>query len=232
MQFAAFEALVRQLAEQVPSHFLEGVAEITVAAAVLPHPLRADVYTLGECIPSPLADDAALQDIQSRIVLYHGSFRALARLDPEFDWEEEAFQTLTHELRHHLEWRARADALEDFDRAAEENFARQDGEGFDPLFFLGGEEVVPGVYQVDDDFFLDRVVRRTPATLDFAWHGTGYRVALPGGLPLPAYLVVTGLDEPPPGQLVIVLRRKPALLDLFRRMEPAQVEVAARPQPR
>jgi hypothetical protein len=227
MKLNDFEILVKTLAADVPPHFLEGISEISVAPAMLPHPTRADIYTLGECIPDPLSDDATLQDLRSRIVLYHGSFRALAGDDPAFDWEEEAFQTLTHELRHHLEWRARTDALEDFDRAAEENFARHDGEEFDPLFFLDGEEVVERVYQVDEDFFLDRIVRRVPAAIEFVWHGARYRAELPADVTLPAYLVVQGLTEPPPGEVVVVLRRKPSILDLFRRSDLAEIQVAA-----
>jgi hypothetical protein len=199
---------------------------------MLPHPTRAEIYTLGECIPDPLSDDATLQDLRSRIVLYHGSFQALAGGDPGFDWEEETYQTLTHELRHHLEWRARTDALDDFDRAAEENFARRDGEAFDPLFFLGGDEIVRGVYQVDDDFFLDRTVRAVPGSVEFEWHGSRFRADLPSDLTLPAYLLVQDLPEPPPGDLVLVLRRKPSLLDLFRRQDLAEIEVAAHPLPR
>lgn len=226
MNLRDFEVMVRRLAGEVPEHFLEGISEISVAPAMLPHPARADIYTLGECIPDSLSDDATLQDLRSRIVLYHGSFQALARDDPGFDWEEEAYQTLTHELRHHLEWRARTDALEDFDRAAEENYARHDGEEFDPLFFLDGEEVVDGVYQVDDDFFLDRIVRQVPGSIEFEWHGARYRAELPADVTLPAYLVVEGLAEPPPGQVVLVLRRKPSILDLFRQSDLAEIQVA------
>lgn len=231
MNLIDFETMVRRLATEVPAHFLEGVSEIAVAPGMLPHPIRADIYTLGECIPDPLSEDSTLKDLRSRIVLYHGSFQALSRNDEDFDWEEEAYQTLTHELRHHLEWRARTDALEDFDRAAEENFARHDGEEFDPLFFLGGDEIVDGVYQVDDDFFLDRVIREVPAAIDFEWHGTRYRADLPSDLTLPAYVLVLELAEPPPGDLVLVLRRKPAILDLFRRPGLAEIEVAAHPLP-
>lgn len=227
MNLKDFEVLVRRLEAEVPPHFLEGVSEIAVAPAMLPHPTRADIYTLGECIPDALSEDAGLQELRSRIVLYHGSFQALAGDDADFDWEEEAYQTLTHELRHHLEWRARTDALEEVDRAAEENFARHDGEEFDPLFFLGGEEIVENVYQVDDDFFLDRVVRRVPDPLVFQWHGARYRADLPPELTLPAFIEVAGLEAPPPGQVVLVLRRKPSILDLFRRAELAEIQVAA-----
>jgi hypothetical protein len=227
MNLKDFEVLVRRLEREVPPHFLEGVSEIAVTPTMLPHPTRAEIYTLGECIPDPLSDDGVLTELRSRIVLYHGSFQALAAGDPEFDWEEETFQTLTHELRHHLEWRARTDALEDFDRAAEANFARHDGEEFDPLFFLGGEEVVDGIYQVDDDFFLDRIVRRPPPSVTFEWHGACYHADLPPDLALPAYLVLSGLREPPPGEVVLVLRRKPSVLDLFRRPGVEEIEVAA-----
>ena len=58
------------------------------------------------------------------MVLYHGSFAALARVNGGLDWREEAWETLTHELRHHLEWRARAPDLEELDWAVEQNFAR------------------------------------------------------------------------------------------------------------
>ena len=233
MNLSDFEAMVRRLAGEVPAHFMDGVSEIAVASAMLPHPTRADIYTLGECIPDLLSDDATVTDLRSRIVLYHGSFQALAGGDPAFDWEEEAYQTLTHELRHHLEWRARTDALEEVDRAAEENFARHDGEEFDPLFFLGGEEVVEGVYQVDDDFFLDRIVRRVPEALLFQWHGARYRAELPPELTLPAFVqVVDGLEAPPPGEVVLVLRRKPSILDLFRRAGLAEIQVAAHLLPR
>lgn len=228
MRLDDFRALIRRLGEEIPPDFFEGVAEVVVSPRTLPHPTRAEIYTLGECIP--LHDGDAPDAVQSRIVLYHGSFAALAHLTPGFDWRQEAWDTLTHELRHHLEWRARAPDLEDFDRAAEENFARQEGEGFDPLFFLAGETPAPGVHQVDDDWFLDQVVRAVPARLEFAWHGRAYVAEVPPGATLPAYFhVVEGVAEPPPGDLVVVCRRKPGLLDLLRR-PPAlfQADIRAR----
>jgi len=224
-----FRGLVARLAREVPEEFLDGVAEITVSPRTVPHPTRAEIYTLGHCIPIHAGDTGALDEIQSRVVLYHGSFRALAALDADFDWRHEAWETLTHELRHHLEWRAREGALEAFDEAAEQNFARLDGEPFDPLFHLAGEEVAEDVYQVDDDFFLDRVVRALPAEVAFRWHGAGYRVAVPVGAALPAFLSVADVREPPPGDLVLVLRRRTGLLDFLRRRAPFVGAVEARP---
>ena len=228
MRFNDFERLVRRLADEVPAEFLVGVADVEVSRKTLPHPARAEVYTLGECIPLPAEADGGPAGIQSRVVLYHGSFLALADLDEDFDWREEAWETLTHELRHHLEWRARTPDLEAFDRAAEQNFARGDGEPFDPVFYLAGEPVVEGVYRIDDDFFLDRVVDRRPPEVAFEWHGAGYTATVPES-PLPLFLTVTGVSDPPPGDLVLVLRRPARLLDLFRdATPPVSAEVLAR----
>jgi len=215
MRFADFETMVRRLSSDLPPDFLDGIAEVAVSPKSVPHPTRADIYTLGECLPLPAPVGEPVGGIQSRIVLYHGSFQNLARLDAEFDWREEAWETLTHELRHHVEWRARAPALEAYDRAAEQNFARHDGERFDPSFYLDGNAPAPGVYEVDGDYFLDRVVSAPPARLELEWHGVGYGGPAPAGLVLPAFVTVEGVDEPPPGDLVLVLRRKPRVRDLF-----------------
>ncbi|MGH7629962.1 MAG: metallopeptidase family protein [Gemmatimonadales bacterium] len=216
MRLSDFEAMVRRMAGELPADFLEGVVEVAALPGSVPHPTRAEIYTLGECIPLPAPDGGRTDAVQSRIVLYHGSFQALSRLDPDFDWREEAWETLTHELRHHVEWRARTPALEAYDDAVEANFARHEAEPFDPLFFLAGDSPAPGIYEVDGDYFVDRLVRAVPETLELDWHGAQYTGAVPVGLALPALLTIDGVDEPPPGELVLVLRRKPRLTDLFR----------------
>src|SRR5436189_81928 len=149
--------MIDRLAREVPAEFADGIVAIEVSSKVMPHPRRGDVYPLGECIPLEWSGTGA--DLQSRIVLYHGSFASLARLG-EFDWRAEAWETLTHELRHHLEWRANVAALEAYDWAAEENFKRHEGEAFDSAFYKSGERVADGVWKVDDDMFLERGVGR------------------------------------------------------------------------
>jgi hypothetical protein len=215
MRLADFEAMLRRICDEVPSHFFEGIAEVVVSPRVVPHPERSEIFTLGECVPLPIEVGSGAEGIQSRIVLYHGSFAALAAIQEHFDWRQEAWETLTHELRHHLEWRARAPDLEDFDWAVEHNFARQDGEAFDPTFFLSGEALAQGTYQVEDDVFIDQIVRDLPPTASFDWHGRGYRVMLPPGAELPCFLTVEGVLDPPEGDLVVVLRRKPGVRDLL-----------------
>jgi hypothetical protein len=227
MRLSDFEAMVRRLADEVPSEFLQGIAEVTVSPRTVPHPERPEIYTLGECIPIPASEGVGSQGIQSRVVLYHGSFAALARLQQGFDWRQEAWETLTHEVRHHLEWRARAPALEAFDRAVEQNFARQDGEPFDPLFYLDGEPAGEAAFRVEDDVFLDRLVTELPPVVPVQWRGRSYRVSVPDGVTLPAFLTLDGVAESPPGELILVLRRKPGLWDLLRPLAPTQMNVGA-----
>lgn len=224
MRLQDFESMVRRLSDEVPAHFFEGVAEVVVSPRTVPHPTRAEIYTLGECIPLPTGEG-----VNTRIVLYHGSFAALASLEPGYAWRQEAWDTLTHELRHHLEWRANAPDLEAYDEAAEQNFARHDGEPFDPAFYLDGDAPADGVYSVDDDYFIERVVRTLPAELEFGWHGRTYRASVPAGAGLPCFLSVDGVAEPPPGELVLVLRRKPSLRSLFRPPPVFQATVHASP---
>jgi hypothetical protein len=215
MRLTDFEAMVRRLCDEVPADFFEGVAEVIVSPRVVPHPERPETFTLGECVPLPIEVGSGVEGIQSRIVLYYGSFAALAEMQEQFDWPLEAWETLTHELRHHLEWRARAPDLEDFDWAVEHNFARLDGETFDPTFYLRGEAHPGGKYRVEDDVFIDQIVPTLPPTVTFEWHGRSYSAALPQGAELPCFLTIEGVKDPPEGDLVVVLRRKPGVRDLL-----------------
>lgn len=220
-----FEALVRRLCDEVPIHFYEGIAEVVVSPRTLPHPERAEIFTLGECVPLPAEVGSGFEGVQSRIVLYHGSFLALARLQEEFDWEMEIWDTLTHELRHHLEWRARAPDLEDLDWAVEHNFSRQDGESFDSSFFLSGELQSDGTYRIEDDVFVDLIVPSLPRLVTFDWKGRTYSAPVPEGAKLPCFLTIEGVTDPPEGDLIVVLRRKPGVRDLFDRTAAFQVNV-------
>jgi hypothetical protein len=209
--------MLRHLCEEVPAHFFDGIAEVIVSPRTVPHPDRSDIFTLGECIPLPVQVGSGVEGVQSRVVLYHGSFAALAQSQGDFDWRREAWETLTHELRHHLEWRARAPDLEDFDWAVEHNYARHDGEPFDPTFFLSGEVIDESVYRVEDDVFVEQIVRTIPQSVSFVWRDKRYTVAPPDGAELPCFLTVSGVQQPPEGELVVVLRKRPGVMDLFDR---------------
>lgn len=223
MRFDDFRTMVDSLFAEVPADYRSGIAAVEVSPKTVPHPVRGDVYTLGECLPLEWSSGG---DLQSRIVLYHGSFAALAR-EGDFDWRQEAWETLSHELRHHLEWRANVRGLEAYDWAAEQNFARHEGERFDPAFYRSGEQIAGGVYKVDDDVFIEREGGQGKGEgCEFVWHGRRYRVAVPPGGRATVFLALEGLDEPPPGEAVLVVRRRPSLLDLFRRTPPPTEQTA------
>jgi len=221
VRYGDFEVLVRRLADEVPAGFMAGVAEIAVSPRVVPHPVHAGIFTLGECIPLPTGSGEG-PEIQSRIVLYHGSFGAVAEDHPGFDWRAEAWETLTHELRHHLEFRAHVTALETYDWAADENFARQEGRSFDPAFYRSGERMARGVYKVDDDIFLEA------HGSEFTWHGKRYRAPLDDIAP-PAFLSLDGLIDEPHGEAVLVLSKRPSIRDLWRRAPVVQRTVVVQP---
>ena len=222
MTFEDFRALVGRLQHDIPAQFESGVADVEISPKTVPDPVHRDVYTLGECMPLTWTGDGT--DLHSRIVLFYGSFRALARRRPDFDWRAEAWDTLTHELRHHLEFRAHVDALEAYDWAGEQNFARHEGKQFDPDFYRSGERIAEGVFKVDDDVFLEAA----GGAGDFSWHGKRYRAAL-DAVARPAFLTLHGLADAPHGDAVLVLRKQASLPDLWRRTAVTQTTVEVQP---
>jgi len=216
---AAFQALLARLQHDIPAEFASGVAAVDVSPKTVPHPVHRGVYTLGECIPLNWTGDGS--DLQSRIVLFYGSFLALARGNPSFDWRGEAWETLTHELRHHLEFRAHQGKLEEYDWAADQNFARHEGKPFDPAFYRSGEAIARGVFKVNDDVFLE-------GESTFSWHGRKYRTAI-GEVTRPAFLTIHGLTEAPPGEVILVLKKRFSLRDVWRRAKITQKEIDVTP---
>lgn len=158
MDFATFERHARTGWDRIPAHFKAGVDGLVVEQAAKSHPEFDEVFTMGECVTEAFPSDFGGPDTtRSTVVLYHGSFVEIARdADGDFDWEDEIWETLTHELQHHLESLAGDDALEDVDYAADQNFRRHNDESFDPYFFRAGEPLGDGLYRVEDEYFLER----------------------------------------------------------------------------
>ena len=139
MDFDTFQRRAHKAFDKIPREFREGVDGLTVRPEALPHPTFPAVFTLGQCLTEAYPSDWTGPDtLRSVVVLYHGSFRELAERDSEFDWEGELWETLTHELRHHLESLANQDDLEGVDYAMEEAFHRAEGDPFDPLYYRSG----------------------------------------------------------------------------------------------
>ena len=81
-----FEAMVRQMADELPPDFRDGIVAVEVTAKTVPHPVRAGIYTMGECVPHAFGtpgDEAA--QLRSTVYLHYGSFAALASGDRGFD---------------------------------------------------------------------------------------------------------------------------------------------------
>ena len=220
MNFATFSRLAHEAFEEIPGEFREGIDGLTIRSEAVPHPTLADVYTMGQCLTEAYPSDwSGPETLRSVVVLYHGSFKALAELDPDFDWEGELWETLTHELRHHLESLADEDALEGVDYALDESFARAEGEDFDPFYYQHGFEVAPGLFQVEYDFFLEQVWEQeafdAAGTVGFMWHGAPWHVPRPEALGDLHYVWVDGVDVGP-GSLQLVLVRKRSLKERLK----------------
>jgi hypothetical protein len=203
--FEEFETRAWQEWERIPDEYRVGVDGLRIERSALPHPSLEEVYTLGECATESYPSEfGGPETTRSVVVLYYGSFFRLARQDEEFDWEVELWETLTHELQHHLESLARDDSLVDMDYAADENYRRYQGEAFDPMFFRHGVPGPGGWLRVEDEFFLE--LERTPAPHGtFEWRGRSYRVDVPADPADVLILTISGGVADAPGALHLVL---------------------------
>lgn len=217
MRLAEFERRAREIFEEIPAAYREGVDGIVVEEEALPHPSLPDVYTLGECrsefYPSEYGGPG---EVRSFVFLYHGSFQRLAELSgEEWDWEGELWETVTHEVRHHLESLAAEDALEVQDYVEDQNFARRQGAEFDPFFYRSGTPLPEvGGYEVDGDVFLEREVRRGTEVVRLEWGGRELIVPLPEELGDVHYLALHGPDVR--GEVVLVLTPRRGAWEVVR----------------
>lgn len=248
MRFREFEELAFAHWDRIPDEYKEGIDGVRVARRAQAHADLPDVYTMGECVTESYPSDYGGPDtIRSAVVLYWGSFNALSELDRDFDWEGELWETLTHELRHHLESLAAEDALEGVDYAADENFKRFEGEPYDPLFYRSGERVdadesprlssaggvAPGrggedrpttrpleTWRVEGDWFIE--LTYAPASVPagpvvLEWLGARHAFALPGPTADVTFVALAGGFEPPDVQTGRLVE---ATLVLVRRRTP------------
>jgi len=176
---------------------------------------------LGECLTEEhISDYGSPETTRSVIALYWGSFAALAEIDSTFDWDGEIWETLTHELRHHLESLAGDDALEAVDYATDEMFKRRDGTAFDPWYYQHGESLGGGVFRVEHDCYLEQLWSGSDfaaaEVIDFAWRGTRYRVRRPDTLGDVHFVFVGVLDSGGESLELVLVRRRSWWEDLVR----------------
>jgi hypothetical protein len=171
------------------------------------------IYTLGECATGEFdAGGAHPDDLRSGVHLYYGSFRELAKLDPEFDWDEELWETITHEVRHHRESAAGEDALEELDWAEDENFKRRDGRGFAPFFYRAGIPAGENAWEVDGDLFVEREItleeHATLGEITVSVGGAEIEVPLPDRLGDVHFLYLDGVWDDDVDVAVVLVRRR------------------------
>lgn len=222
MEFADFEERAHFVFEKIPASYREGIDGLRVSRETLDHPELAGVYTLGECLTEEhVSDFGGPETTRSTLVVYWGSFRAVSTQRSGFDWDEEVWETLTHELRHHLESLAGDSALEASDYAEDENFKRRQGRAFDPFYYESGEAFLDGVYRVDGDWYVEQVWSADDfgraSALPFSWAGRDYRVDRPVELADVHYVALHGLMSLPEERVEIVLVRKPSWWEEVKR---------------
>lgn len=238
MTFEQFERQARNAWDEIPIRFKEGVDGLTVRPDAPQHPEYSDVYTLGECLTEEHASDFGSADTtRSVIALYWGSFRALAARNRNFDWDREIWETLTHELRHHLESLAGDDALEDVDRAADESFRRFEGRDFDPWYYQYSEALGSGLFRIDDAWYLEQVWDSddfaAASVIAFEWQGHSYGIPRPRELGDVHFVAVAGVHVEGTFELVLLRRRSwlrtVAHMTGMRRVEVLESEARAEP---
>lgn len=210
--FRQFERAARHAFREIPEEYRSGVDGLSVRREALPHPVFPDIYTLGMCSTESYPSDwQGPETTRSVVALYHGSFRELARLDPGFDWDGELWETLTHELRHHLESLADQDGLGGVDYAMEESFKRSEGLDFDPCYYQSGDEIARGVFRVETDFYVEQAWTEEglarAGEVRFQWRGEAFRIEVLERLGDVHFIWIDGVDTGP-GELQLVLVRK------------------------
>lgn len=127
MRYDDFRRLVEEMVAEIPPEFMEGLQGVHVLEETRLEEGYLDVFRMGEYLdPGPEQFLSAGEGLGRHVALYYGSFVAIAAEDPEFDWEEEAWETLTHELRHHVESLAGDASLIHEDERLAKEFEREE----------------------------------------------------------------------------------------------------------
>ncbi|MBI5813359.1 MAG: metallopeptidase family protein [Meiothermus silvanus] len=110
MTFSEFHDTAYRLWSQIPEAFKRGLHGMHVLENPKRDPNEPELFWLGEYLsPGYPTVLGGFEGLGRHIALYYGSFHAVAY--PGFDWEGEIWETLLHELRHHLEFLAGRDDL-------------------------------------------------------------------------------------------------------------------------
>lgn len=206
-----FETVAARLWQRIPEVLKEGVEALVIEEKELGHPTLGGIYTLGECVTESWPSGYGDGEVRSELVLYYGSFLALSFEDDAFDWEEEIWETITHELLHHREAAAGESGLDDMDWATDQNFLRLAGRPFDPAFYRSIPADPDGTVRLDSETFAEGIVEGGSSTAIFTWRGRGFGVRVPPASSM-LFVRVRNLAG---GRLTVVV---PARVSLLRRI--------------
>jgi predicted Zn-dependent protease with MMP-like domain len=128
MTYDLFRQTVETMLSEIPEEFLEGLQGVHVLETTKLEPDLGDVYRLGEYLdPGQDSFLGSNPGLGRHITLYYGSFVTIAKGHSDFDWEEEIWETLVHELRHHVESLAGDASLIAEDQRRDATFRKQLG---------------------------------------------------------------------------------------------------------
>jgi predicted Zn-dependent protease with MMP-like domain len=128
MTYDLFRQTVETMLSEIPEEFLEGLQGVHVLETTKLEPDLGDVYRLGEYLdPGQDSFLGGNPGLGRHITLYYGSFVTIAKGHSDFDWEEEIWETLVHELRHHVESLAGDASLIAEDQRRDATFRKQLG---------------------------------------------------------------------------------------------------------
>lgn len=159
MDFDTLSRRAAEILEEIPREFLRGVVGVEVHPEAEEHPHLPDLFTLGLCTDDELTRLTDPEAMRSRVHLYHGSFAAIGRREPGFDWEGELRETILHEIRHHIEDRAGLLDLRIEDALADALARFHQGEEPPEGWYRHGERMEPDVWRVEDDLFVELHLR-------------------------------------------------------------------------
>jgi len=155
--YEQFVEAAHSMWDDVPARYRAGVDGLVVRREAEAHPDHDDYFTMGTCHTEPyLSGYGGPDSTRSILTLFYGSFRSVSASDPDFSWEGELRETITHELRHHLEFLVEDETLDRVDYAMEQAHRRGKGLDFDPWYFRSGLRVGPDVYSIEQDLYLEQ----------------------------------------------------------------------------
>ncbi len=122
MTYEQFENRLQEMVEIIPESYFKNLQGVHCFIERKGDPERG-LVRMGEYLDPGFESfmDSRIH-IGRHINIYYGSFVAVAQYNPNFDWDEQLWETLTHELQHHLESQANDQTLIEWDRQQLEKF--------------------------------------------------------------------------------------------------------------